>query len=178
MLNLINHMTDSEKAEISEMLNASDVDMDVIAELVSEVDFNELAHWSICKRQGCHKLKVKEPPFTRDEFLAICNAGKEEDKRRVFADILTQKIKEIKMNAVINAKDLPNAHGIMDKLDAGDRLVSLLIQREEIVAKKKAAVRECNDIIKSLDRQIVDEANDYKSGQRRLFDGDEGESIQ
>ena len=171
MLNLISHMTEHEKAEAVAFLEAPDVDAEVSNQLaIDGADINELAHWQTCKRRTCFRLKIEEPPFTREEFLSIFNARSEEDKRRVF--------KEIKMTTVINAEDIPKAHGIMDKLDAADRLTLLLIQRDEIVAKKKAAMSEFKDLINSLDKQIISEANDYQSGQKRLFSGDETKNVQ
>ena len=174
------HLTDDERADLRELINKPDIDGEVVLELVSEVSVNELAHWCLCKKEACHKLKVDEPPFTKDELRTICNAGKEGAKRQKFSEIMARKMNAVlreganKLSTVtINAEDIPKANKLLDKLNSSDRLVSLCEERERLIVEKKRRMKEYTDAINALDEQILNECGHYRSGQGKLFNSAE-----
>jgi len=174
MINLISHMTDKERQDAIELLESPDVDIDVMLELSPECSISEVAHWSTQKKIACHRLKVPEPAFTKDEFIEICAKETEEEKRSVFTKILTGKIKN--MNVTINAEDIPKANRILDQINATDKLIKLLEDLDRLKAEKKATLKGYRDAIESIESAISQEVLDIKSGQKNLFD--KSESVQ
>jgi len=99
-MDIARHLTDEERADVKAIINKPFIDQEVVYEILSEggASSNEMFHWAISKRELCHELKVDEPAFTKEELLAICNAEKEEDKRRMFSEIMTSKMKSVLQN--------------------------------------------------------------------------------
>ena len=99
-VDMARHLTDEERADVKAIINKPFIDQEVVYEILSEggASINEMFHWTTNKRLVCHKMKVDEPAFTKDELLAICNAEKEEDKRRMFSEIMTSKMECVLQN--------------------------------------------------------------------------------
>ena len=166
-------LTDEERVEMAAIGNKPDIDGEVIYKLAPRANVSELIHWSIKKRLACHKTGYPEPPFTADDFLAIINEKTEEDKRQKFTQLLTERVREMS-TVTINAEDLPGARSLLDELtkkrDLSERLVSLLEEREKLIAQKKESLKGYRIAIDSIDAAISQEVKDIRAGQGRLFD--------
>ena len=119
-------------------------------------------HQQAFYRPRCHELKVDEPAFTKEELLAICNAEKEEDKRRMFSEIMARKMKCLLPKEAIMS-DIP-----MD--DYKNKLIVFMAQRYDVITAKKKAMSNFNERIKELDHLIEACHTEIVSGQGNLFD--------
>ena len=92
-------MTEAEKKGtlkyINDVSEACRVDDDVILEAMSdEISFNLLLHINMMKCKCL--LEMKEPifPFTKEDYITICQEEKEEDRRTKLCEILSKKHNE------------------------------------------------------------------------------------
>ena len=79
------------------------------------------------------------------------------------------------MNVTMNAEDIPKANRILDRLNASDKLITLIDDLNRIKAEKKEALKGYRDAIESIESAISQEVINIKSGQRNLFDNEASE---
>ena len=80
------------------------------------------------------------------------------------------------MNVTMNAEDIPKANRILDRLNASDKLITLIDDLNRIKAEKKEALKGYRDAIESIESAISQEVINIKSGQRNLFDNEASEA--
>jgi len=76
----------------------------------------------------------------------------------------------------MNAEDIPKANRILDRLNASDKLITLIDDLNRIKAEKKEALKGYRDAIESIESAISQEVINIKSGQRNLFDNEAPEA--
>ena len=98
MFNVV-FMTEAERKGtlkyIDDVSAACRVDDDVILEAMSEdIDFNLLVHINMMKCETLLELNEPIYPFTKEDYITICQEKKEEDRRTKLIKILTNKHNE------------------------------------------------------------------------------------
>lgn len=155
MLNAISHMTKAEKQStlnnIKFLDKACKVDQDEILRAMSEyhIFINDLIHFNMMKCEVLKDTGMPIIPFTAEDYKNICEQKTEEESRTALCEILSKKIKEMKMSEPEQTSFVTKEDDEKNNIIGGiatDRLRSLIERIERLEEEKNGIQSDIRDI--------------------------------